>query len=86
MTIWKYQLTLTDRQQVSMPPGAQILSAHLQHGLICLWAVVDGNRTERVNRDIEIFGTGNPIPHGRRAFIGSIVQNPFVWHVFERIN
>lgn len=85
MEIWKYQLAVTDRQHVQMPIGAQILSAHLQNGIMCLWAVIDDNCTERVNRDIEIFGTGNPVPDGRRAFIGTVVAPPFVWHVFERI-
>ena len=45
---------------------------------------VDPTNVNTVERDIEIIGTGNPMPDGRRTFIGSAVIDPFVWHVFER--
>ena len=85
MTIWKYQLRVSDRQQVIMPVGATILSAHLQYGSVCLWAMVDEDLKESQERNIEIIGTGNPIPRGDRRFIGTVIASPFVWHVFERI-
>lgn len=82
MIIWKYELQLTDRQTVVMPIGSEILSVDNQRGSLCLWAMADPEQPEQ-NRNIEIIGTGNPMLDGRREFIGTVVMNPFVWHVFE---
>lgn len=84
MVIWKYELKLTDRQKVSMPVASDLLSVANQRGTLCLWAMVDPTNANKVERDIEIIGTGNPMPDGRRSFIGTAVIDPFVWHVFER--
>ncbi len=82
--IYKYPLKLTDVQHVTMPKGARILSVHDQRGTICLWALVDASEVSTEARLIEIIGTGNPMPVAKRQFIGTVVQEPFVWHVFER--
>jgi len=84
MVIWKYELKITDRQKVRMPVVSDLLSVANQRGSLCLWAMVDPANANTVERDIEIIGTGNPMPDGRRTFIGSAVIDPFVWHVFER--
>lgn len=84
MKIWKYELTLADLQAVSMPIGSGILSVANQRGSLCLWAMVDPANESKVTRQIEIIGTGNPMPEGKRTFIGTAVIDPFVWHVFER--
>lgn len=84
MVIWKYELKLTDRQTVRMPVATDLLSVANQRGSLCLWAMVDPDNPNKVDRDIEIIGTGNPMPHWRRSFIGTVVIDQFVWHVFER--
>lgn len=84
MVIWKYELEVTDRQIVRMPVAADLLSVANQRGKLCLWAMVDPENPNKVERDIEIIGTGNSMPEGRRSFIGTAVIDPFVWHVFER--
>ena len=85
--IWKYQLHLTDRQSVEMPSGAKILSVAEQEETLCLWALVDTKAPFYEMRQIEIVGTGNPIPSlappQERTFIGTVVTQPFVWHVFS---
>ena len=90
-TIWKYELRLTDTQVVMMPKDAEILSVANQNGFLCVWAKCIPTMPKQERR-IEIIGTGNPIPsedtEGNsiiRRFIGSVVSNPFVWHVFERL-
>ena len=80
--IWKFPLNLTDIQDVLLPIGAQILSVAEQNGVICLWAVVDPE-AEDGTRLIEIHGTGNDFGPGNRLFLGTVVMNAFVWHVFE---
>jgi len=85
--IWKYELQVTDMQQVEVPKGAKLLSVANQNGALCLWAIVDASKP-RETRHIEIIGTGNPVPTDMgvdRKFIGTAVINPFVWHVFERL-
>ena len=89
-TIYKHQLKITDRQNVSMPFGAELLSVQVQHNEVCLWAKVESNNHPQ-DRTIEIFGTGNPIYEDMgvsRKFIGTVQthEGALVWHVFERTN
>lgn len=82
-TIYKYQLELSAVQGVSMPEGAEILSAANQRGSVCIWAIVDP-KAEPKTRLIEVFGTGHILPGAKsRRFIGTVLAEPFVWHVFE---
>ena len=103
MVIWKFELRITEVQEVLMPAGAELLSVADQHGNLCLWAMVDPSEHHQP-RVIEIVGTGNPMQSRtdvelnssntvtesgariERKFIGTVVMNPFVWHVFERLN
>jgi len=84
--IWKYELNITDTQAVLMPAGAEILSVANQHGTLCLWATVDETAAGR-SRVIEVIGTGHVIDlyeSNRRRFIGTVLMDTLVWHVFER--
>lgn len=83
--IYKYKLKITDIQCVSLPEGAELLSVGNQNGNLCLWARVDPDRPEET-LTIEIIGTGNPIPEAKRSFIGTVIIDPFVWHVYERLS
>ena len=67
-----------------MPAEAKLLSVGLQKGKVCLWALVDPSKPIETKM-IEIVGTGNPMPNDGlvRKFIGTVVADPFVWHVFE---
>jgi hypothetical protein len=81
--IFKYELELTDEQEVTMPREAVILSVAEQHGRLCLWAqVTPDNMLER--RTVRIYGTGNPLPTIEGTFVGTVVMSDrtFVWHVF----
>ena len=81
--IYKYELQL-GTQVVRMPAGAQVLSAHNQHGSLCIWALVDP-KAPMVDRAFLVTGTGHTIEEGIRLdlFIGTVIISPFVWHVFE---
>ena len=82
MTIWKYPLELKDSQAIKMPIGAEILSVDNQDGQLCLWARVDEERTKEY-REIVILGTGNPIEEEPSEFIGTLIVDSYVWHIFE---
>lgn len=85
MKIYKYVLEMVDLQEIEMPLGASILSAHNQDGQICIWAQVDETMPMET-RQIEVVGTGNPMPeHGGkyREFIGTVIWPPLVFHIYE---
>jgi hypothetical protein len=88
-TIWKFPVRATDAQTVSMPEGAEILTAQFQGETLCLWAMVDSEKPKQ-ERVIEIFGTGNPVwvdMGVQRKFIATaqMPTMPLVWHVFESL-
>ena len=81
--VWKFPIVVTDRQTVHMPAGAQILTAPVQRGQLCLWALVNPT-APRQDRQIEVLGTGNPAPEASRCYIGTVqMAGALVWHVFE---
>lgn len=84
MTICKYQLSITDEQDIMVPEGAELLTAQLQGGALCLWALVNPAAPKQ-RRIIEIIGTGNPAPAAERKYIATVQMagGSLVWHVFE---
>lgn len=86
-TIWKYELTITDCQNISMPEGAEILTVQNQNGIPCLWVLVNPKNKTKL-RTFEIFGTGHPILSGMgtsRKYISTfqMKNGNIVFHVFE---
>ncbi len=81
-TIWKFPLPLTDNPMVEMPQDALVLDVQIQHGEICLWAVVDG-KAPLENRSFFVVGTGHPMPAHAGRYVRTVQQDRFVWHVFE---
>lgn len=85
-TIYKYELKITDSQEVFMPFESVILSAQVQNGKLCLWAeVFPETRLGTVTRTILIYGTGNPIDEEEKVFIDTAQHNGYVWHIFEKL-
>jgi hypothetical protein len=85
MTIWKYQLKMTDEQIVEMPSDGYPLCVQVQGGVPCLWAMVNP-LSAPAPKTIEIFGTGHTMPRSNRIYVGTFQTNGgrLVWHVFER--
>lgn len=90
-TIWKFTIPVTDVVEVEMPRNARVLpfvqtakSGELgPRAALNLWAEVHPN-LEKVMRRFHIVGTGNPFPNVQHsAYVGSVVDGPFVWHVYE---
>jgi hypothetical protein len=90
MVIWKVSLAITDRQTVTMPKDANILSVQEQGSAgLQLWAIVDPDGAKE-HRVIEIVGTGNPMQDVTkeglaRLHLATVQTNGglLVWHVFE---
>lgn len=92
MRIYRYELDVTDTQDVPMPAGATLLHVEaLGHRQIELWAAVDPQALTRT-RVIAIVGTGHdfttflPIEN---HYLGTVIAFPgmgaarAVWHVFD---
>lgn len=83
--IFKYPLRLirlTDTQTIQIPNGSTLLWVAVQNDVICLWAMVDPEQA-MTTRTIVIIGTGNPICDMALDYVGTVMQGPYVWHVFE---
>lgn len=85
--IYKYELEITDTQQIETHKFCQILSVQMQNDKPYLWVVIDEYEPmQKLN--ISMFGTGYPISknfyigHEHNTFCGTIQQSLFVWHVF----
>lgn len=88
-TIYKYELTLKDRQCIEMPEDWSFLTIQTQNNEPVLWAMVNPDiRRKKTTVFIEMFGTGNPIPEKdtrNLVYLATIQMGILVWHFFERI-
>lgn len=84
--IWKYELNpYPGDQLINIDKKAAILSVGVQNKTIQLWAKVDPGAV--LDQHIfRIIGTGHQMLEedypGR--YIGTVILEPFVWHVYDR--
>jgi hypothetical protein len=82
--IWKYELQVTEFQQIEMPLDAELLDVQVQHGAPCLWARVNPC-APMVNRVLVTHGTGHDVAESTGEHVGSyqLQGGALVFHVFE---
>ncbi len=87
--IFKYQLKLTDEQELKLPKSASILSVINQNGVPTVYVLIDDEEKETFTWNFYIVGTGNPADHidyhssfKILHFLNTIQIDPFVWHIF----
>ena len=86
-TIYKYKLSVQDRQEICIPSGASLLSVQMQNGAPCLWALVNTDKPLR-KVVIRMYGTGHEVTNpDSLEFIGTFqyVEYGLVYHVFKEI-
>jgi len=88
-TIWKFEMEVTDIQEIALPIGAEILSVQAQREQPCLWVLVDPE-AEKELRTFETFGTGHHVFYDmgvERKHIGTyqLKDGALVFHVFESL-
>ena len=83
-TIWKYALESLRPQEITLRKNAEILSAQFQNEKLCLWVLLDTGEIEETYR-IHIIGTGFNINVKLDYYIGTVQQDPYVWHVFAEV-
>lgn len=80
MKIFKYPFKIEDAPQVEIPCGHRILHVGLDPGgQPCIWALVTPEAS-KTKIQLRVVGTGHDEPEGK--FLNTIVQGPFVWHIF----
>lgn len=83
LTIWKVVLNSALRQDISVPEGAQLLTAREQGDGLCVWFKCDPARLS-TKRRIAIVGTGHPVPEDSHYVGTGVLQGgALVLHVFE---
>jgi hypothetical protein len=89
--IWKYPLPeggwdagITHE----MPRNAKILTAQVQHGVICLWAQVQPGQKDAQLRTFRVYGTGQPLPDNPGTYVATVQMRTgmLVFHVYEVTN
>lgn len=87
-TIYKYELQIEDTQTLALPKGAQVLTVQVQHGKVCLWALVNPKQPVLEDHTIEMRGTGHPIESGGLRYYSTVQLDGgrLVFHVFERVS
>ena len=83
-TIWKYEFPIQDEFTLSMKEGAEIIHVESQHGVPCLWALVDTGAPMDV-RLFAVAGTGHPAGFIQEQHVGTFFMRSgnLVWHLFE---
>lgn len=87
--IYRYELEITDVQQIEMPRYSQILCVKTKNNTPCLWVEVYPN-DPLVTNQFRIIGTGNPMVSSKDTslkYLGTILTHNegFVWHVYQEI-
>lgn len=81
--IYKFSIKITDYQWIGAPAGAEVLSVGLDaNGDPCIWCIVDPDVEDHVDIKIAVCGTGNSMFRSKSEFLGTIVKDRGVWHVF----
>jgi hypothetical protein len=80
-----FKWAIESGEPIEMQEDAEILSLQMQHGVPCLWALVDPEKPH-INRLFCVYGTGHEIDEPVGKYIGTFQQcaGAFVFHVFEK--
>lgn len=78
--VWKYRAQVGLRPTVPAANGPVVHVGRDMGGEVCVW--IDGDLEDTSMRAFRVFGTGQEIP-ADAVHVGSWIELPFVWHVYE---
>lgn len=81
MAVHKFVIGREWVEELDLPKGAKPLSVQIQQGRFCLWALVDTD-AEIERRLVQRRGTGFEIENPDSTYLGTVQEDPFVWHFF----
>lgn len=80
--IWKYRLPIkTGEQELGIPPDGRVVHVGMQAGQIAMWVEVDPSEGEGP-RIFRVAATGEGVDDLWK-YVGTVLDDPYVWHVFE---
>ena len=85
LSIWKFELPVTDSFALEMPKGAVILTIQCQNNTPMFWSKVNPKAPKEL-RYFRIIGTGHPFSSDENLkYVGTCQMNEgaLIWHVFE---
>lgn len=84
MEVWKYILTDAEGTEIEMPKDAKIIHFNSQHGMPCIWVLVDPEAPKEI-RKFKVYGTGHIINEKIISHIGTVpvADGYLVFHAFE---
>lgn len=93
MKIFKYQIPIQEKVTMSLPYGAYILRVEDIDGMFFMWALVNPNETEKEDRHLELYKTGQEVdgtvaPEGNLNYLGFckiFIGQELGLYIFERI-
>ena len=85
MAVYNYPIRaqLCEPTEVEMPEGAQVLHVDMQHGMPCVWALVDTGDVPKVRRGFVVVGTGHSFNAEGATFLNTMFHGELVFHAFE---
>jgi len=88
--IWKWELDITDEQDIVAPLATKFLDVQWQYDTIAIWGMFDCRiEHDLVPRKLIICGTGNRISIAdvwkHALYVGTVQESNrrLVWHVFD---
>jgi hypothetical protein len=79
-TIWKYDLL--EQLSIELPSDAKVLSVARQYGSLQMWVELDPTAAV-IERQFMLVPTNAEIPDINKTFLGTVIVDPMVYHVFE---
>lgn len=83
-TIWKFELEM---DRTITPPLCNPVPIFIEHdpsGSPCVWVEHDPLGRQVTCLTILMVGTGHTFSESDGVYVGSLVQNPFVWHFYSK--
>ena len=84
-TIWKYEISSPDLS-IQVPKGGKVLTVQTQHGIACIWILIDLTKDLESRRFIT-YGTGHriDISEEQLEYIGTwqMSNGNLIFHTFE---
>ena len=88
--IYKYQIPVKEKHDIELPINSEIIRVDDVDGMFYLWAIVDSLETKKETRKLELYKTGQEIPHNKSlkylGFCKIFIGMELGLYVFELIN
>lgn len=83
-TIYKYRINF-GAPSLEIPLGSKCIHVGSQGEHVCMWVEVDDDAQLETERwHLFIIGTGHQLPAGaEHEHLGSVIMDPFVWHLYR---